>query len=249
MTSPADYAICTEAEDMCRDNVESPYYFYGGRGAYDIRHPYADPTPESYFVDYLNLPSTAAALGVDLNYTLDANNDVYYAFQETGDFIFPNFKEDLEMLLNNSVRVALIYGDADYICNWFGGEAVSLAVNYTYKEEFAASGYTPFMVDGDEYGEVRQYGNFSFLRVYESGHEVPYYQPKASLELFKRVLLHLDVADGTIPVTGNFSTSGDAKATHTNTFWALPSSTSAAAASSSTASATSAAPQIVRRKF
>lgn len=32
-------AICTEAADMCRDNVESPYYFYSGRGVYDIRHP------------------------------------------------------------------------------------------------------------------------------------------------------------------------------------------------------------------
>jgi hypothetical protein len=25
-------AICTEAENMCRDNVEGPYYDYGGRG-------------------------------------------------------------------------------------------------------------------------------------------------------------------------------------------------------------------------
>lgn len=29
--------LCTEAADMCRDNVESPYYYYGGRGVYDIR--------------------------------------------------------------------------------------------------------------------------------------------------------------------------------------------------------------------
>lgn len=158
---------------MCRDNVESPYYGYGGRGVYDIRHPIDDPTPPSYFIDYLNLPSTAAALGVDLNYTMDANNDVYYAFQQTGDFIFPNFMEDIEMLLNNSVRVAMTYGDADYICNWFGGEAVSLAVNYTHKEEFGATGYVPFVVDDVEYGEVRQYGNFSFLRMYEVSFHPP----------------------------------------------------------------------------
>ena len=49
----------------------------------------------------------------------------------------------------------------------FGGEAISLAVNYTHKEQFAAAGYAPFTVNGIEYGEVRQYGNFSFLRVYE----------------------------------------------------------------------------------
>lgn len=55
---------------------------------------------------------------------------------------------------------------------------MSLAVNFTHKAEFAAAGYQPFMVDGVEYGEVRQYGNFSFMRVYEAGHEVPYYQRK-----------------------------------------------------------------------
>jgi hypothetical protein len=31
-TSLADLAICTEAEDMCRDNVEGVYYSFGGRG-------------------------------------------------------------------------------------------------------------------------------------------------------------------------------------------------------------------------
>jgi hypothetical protein len=36
------------------------------------------------------------------------------------------------------------------------------------------------VVDGTEYGEVRQYGNFSFARIYESGHEIPYYQRKSS---------------------------------------------------------------------
>jgi len=118
------------------------------------------------------------ALGVNLNYTQDANDAIYYAFQQTGDFIFPNFIQDIEMLLDAGVRVSLYYGDADYICNWFGGQALSLAVNYTHAAQFAAAGYQPMTVNGVEYGEVRQYGNFSFLRVYESGHEVPYYQRK-----------------------------------------------------------------------
>lgn len=46
-TSLSDQAICAEAENMCRDNVEGPYYYYGGRGVYDIRHPFNDPTPPS----------------------------------------------------------------------------------------------------------------------------------------------------------------------------------------------------------
>lgn len=28
--------VCSEAQDSCRDNVETPYYIYSGRGAYDV---------------------------------------------------------------------------------------------------------------------------------------------------------------------------------------------------------------------
>jgi Serine carboxypeptidase len=52
------------------------------------------------------------------------------------------------------------------------------------------------MVDGIEYGAVRQYGNFSFLRIYQAGHLVSKYQPKASLEFFRRVLYHKVIANG-----------------------------------------------------
>ncbi|KAL8645942.1 MAG: hypothetical protein Q9210_006426 [Variospora velana] len=219
---------CQQATDQCRTNVEEPYYEFGGRGVYDIRHPYDDPTPPSYFNDYLNKAEVQNALGVNLNYT-QSNNDVFYAFSNTGDFAYPNFIPDLEMILNSSVRVSLIYGDADYICNWFGGEAVSLAVNYTNSAEFRAAGYTPFLVDGTEYGEVREYGNFSFLRIYEAGHEVPYYQPEASLEYFRRILGGRDLALGTTEITGTYSTNGTANATHTEPF--VPLSTTIAEAS------------------
>lgn len=112
--TPGVLQICNEAADMCRDNVESPYYYYSGRGVYDIRHPYSDPTPPSYYPQYLNLPEVQEALGVTLNYS--GNNGIYYAFQNSGDFIYPNFRLDLEDLLNQDVRVSLAYGDADYIC-------------------------------------------------------------------------------------------------------------------------------------
>lgn len=231
-------AICSEAQSMCRDNVEGPYYAFGGRGVYDIRHPYNDPTPPKYFTEYLQQGAIQEAIGVDLNYT-ESNTDIYYAFQQTGDFVFDNFIEDVEYLLNQSVRVSLVYGDADYICNWFGGEAVSLAVNYTHSDEFRKAGYAPVMVEGGEYGEVRQYGNFSFVRLYEAGHEVPYYQPLAALEIFNRTIYHYDIATGEQAVTADLSTDGEAKATHTESFVPLPSKTSASASGSATATGTS----------
>ena len=55
------------------------------------------------------------------------------------------------------------YRDADWIANWFGGEAVSLAVKYNHSTQFKAASYVPFHVNGTRYGQVRQYGNFSFL--------------------------------------------------------------------------------------
>lgn len=81
-----------------------------------------------------------------------------------------------------------------------------------------------------EYGEVRQYGNFSFSRVYESGHEVPYYQPQGALAIFNRTLSNVNIADGTVPVTANLTSSGPLNATHTESFVALPPTNSASLA-------------------
>lgn len=117
------------------------------------------------------------SIGVNINYTFGSNDEIYWAFQQTGDFIFPNFINDLEELLELPVRISLVYGDADYICNWFGGEAVSLAAEYSDAKKFREAGYTPLLVDGVEYGSTREYGNFSFTRMYEAGHEVPCTSP------------------------------------------------------------------------
>jgi carboxypeptidase C (cathepsin A) len=222
--------ICAEATEFCRNNVEEPYYAYAGRGVYDIRHPLDDPTPPNYFMDFLNLASTQQALGVNINYTATNARNVSAGFSSTGDFGFPNYIHELEDILEYGVRVALLYGDADYICNWFGGEAVSLAINYTDSEKFQAAGYAPFLVDDVEYGVVREYGNFSFTRIYDAGHEVPYYQPVASLEHFRRVLHHLTLPNGENVVTDDWSTNGTAKATHTQPFVPLPSTSSQSSA-------------------
>ncbi|KAJ9231214.1 hypothetical protein DTO169E5_8102 [Paecilomyces variotii] len=220
-TSLSDYALCTEATNMCRDNVEGPYYVFSGRDTYDIRHPSADPTPPSFYEQYVTQDYVMNAIGVDINYT-SSNDEVYFAFQQTGDFVWPNFLDDLEEILALPVRVSLIYGDADYICNWFGGEAVSLAANHSTAAEFRAAGYTPMTVNGVEYGETREYGNFSFTRVYESGHEVPYYQPIAALQLFNRTVYGWDIAKGDTKIWPEYKTNGTAKATHTESYVPLP---------------------------
>lgn len=83
------------------------------------------------------------------------------------------------------------------------------------------------VVDGVEYGETREYGNFSFTRVYEAGHEIPYYQPLAALALFNRTINHWDMATGQTKISGTYRTNGTASATHVEPFVPLPTASAA----------------------
>ena len=172
-------AVCSKAMNMCRDNVELPYIFYSGHGIYDIRHPALDPTPPMHLPDFLNQGHIQQAIGVSLNYSATSKAEVFNEFQRTGDWVFPNSLRHVEKLLGYGVRVALVYGDADYACNWHGGEALSLAIKHENAEGFAAAGYQPLEYAGEVYGDVKEHGNLSFVRVFDAGHLVPYYQRKS----------------------------------------------------------------------
>lgn len=75
--------------------------------------------------------------------------------------------------------------------------------------------------NGVEYGETREYGNFSFTRVYEAGHEVPYYQPQAALALFNRTINLVDIPTGEKKISGSYGTNGKPSATHTESYGTL----------------------------
>lgn len=153
-----------------------------------------DPFPYSFYVDYLNKPEVLAAIGVFTNFT-ESSAQVGDNFGETGDDARdPNTAEDLRTLLKAGVTVALFAGDADYICNWIGVEAVAEQV---HPARWDKAGYVNLSTsDGIVHGQVKQAGQFSFTRVFEAGHEVPFYQPVAALEMFERVINGLDLATG-----------------------------------------------------
>ena len=96
------------------------------------------------------------------------------------------------------------------------------------------------MVDGVEYGETREYGNFSFTRVYEAGHEVPFYQPIAALQIFNRTINKLDIPSGTKMVSADYETDGEATATHTESYISTFTPDATSSDTSATATATSA---------
>ena len=205
---------CIAASVYCSNEVESQYINSSGRNYYDIAAIDPDPFPPSYYIGFLSQHWVQAALGVPINYT-QSTNGVYNGFQSTGDYARTDIRggqlTDLAYLLDNGVKVAFMYGDRDYACNWLGGEEASLAVNYSQSSAFRAAGYAPIQVNGSYIGgQVRQHGNFSFSRVYESGHEVPAYQPETAYRIFQRAIFGADIATGNVStlITSNYSTQG-----------------------------------------
>ncbi|KAF7187788.1 Carboxypeptidase S1-like B [Pseudocercospora fuligena] len=193
-----DKAVCRDASSFCTNESENLYDEILGRDEYDIRELTPDPFPPEYYVDYLNSPKLQKAIGAYTNFT-ESSNTVGNAFGSTGDDPSElNTVEDVRKLVDQGVYVVLYAGDADYICNWVGGEVVSQHVE---APDFNQAGYVNISTsDKIVHGQVKQSANFAYGRIYESGHEVPFYQPLASLELFERAINGLDIATGKTPV-------------------------------------------------
>jgi carboxypeptidase C (cathepsin A) len=226
--------LCRTAQTVCNDLtalIGSTEYY-----PYDIRQKIPTPDPPASYQEYLNSASVLGSIGARVNYT-ESNLKVYNAFMSTGDTIRGGIIQDLADLLQRGVRVALVYGDADYLCNWLGGQAVAFAIAdalqnssvpasgiyditpaMSYSAGFAKAGFADIVVN-DSYvgGAVRQYGNLSFSRIYDAGHFVPYYQPETAFQVFARVLFGKDLSFGGDVDLATFVSNGTANATHTNT--------------------------------
>ena len=209
---------CSQAQYYCQSSVIGPYTT-SGRSIYDISQSFLDPFPNALYLDYLNQLSVQEALGVPVNYTQDSLA-VFEAFNTTGDYARDGILEDLVELLNSGVRIALIYGDRDYICNWVGGEAVSFAIagaaGPTYLPWYTA-GYAPIVANSSYIGgAVREFGNLSFSRIYDAGHLVPAYQPETAFTIFSRLIEGTEVSLGLPVDLSTYSSLGDANSTYQN---------------------------------
>ena len=96
-------------------------------GFYDISHPRHDPFPYPGLHVYLAEESVLTALGVPVNYT-QMSLAVYEDFGNSLDIISSGLIDAVGYLLDSGIKVAMVYGDRDYACNWIDGEKASLAV-------------------------------------------------------------------------------------------------------------------------
>ena len=212
--------MCREANAFCLINVGSTIAV-ANVSVFDIaaeKRPDGNDGCPYYFPAalYLNSEPVRQALGVPLNFTYisQATLDVYStslpskADVGTGD-AFRGNKSHIEYLLQNDVKVALVYGDRDSRCPWLAGENLALVLEHDSQAEYNQAGYE-FIVTNDTYqgGAVRQFGGLSFSRVFQAGHSTNAYQPETVYRIFNRTLGGKDVATGNKDASNGYSTEG-----------------------------------------
>lgn len=179
---------CVPATIYCNNAQMGPYQ-KTGRNVYDIRTECKGGNlcyeELQYIDDYLNLPEVKAKLGVEVDEYQGCNFDINRNFLFAGDWMKPYHKNVIN-LLEEQIPVLIYAGDKDFICNWLGNRAWSDKLPWSGQKKFESQPIRKWKVNGKAAGEVKNFEHFTFLRVFEGGHMVPFDQPENSLEMVNR---------------------------------------------------------------
>ncbi|KAG2119493.1 Alpha/Beta hydrolase protein [Suillus discolor] len=183
-TSTHSNKICRDADNYCDVNVFTPAA--GDYDSYDIRQNSSGLFPPEYYVHYLHKEDVMKKIGAQVKYE-ECPDAPYEKFVKTGD-VARTWLPQLSALVNSRMKIFIWAGDADMVCNWLGGHASVLAMDWYGNETLHNTPLTNMTIDGKPVAAVQNVDNFSFARVYGAGHEVPAFQPQAALEIFSQVV-------------------------------------------------------------
>ncbi|KAG5350759.1 hypothetical protein C0989_009406 [Termitomyces sp. Mn162] len=180
-------AVCSEAQSFCNKNILDPL-----AGNWDVYYvPTANPDP--YPPDFSSyLASVETQIGAEVSWQ-QSNMDVYNNFASTGD-LMRNSRPNLETVINAGVRVIIYDGDADFIVNFNGVEAMVDALQTKFTSLYKQQQFTNYTVNGQVAGIYKNAGTFSYMRVFGSGHEVPAYKfgnlavGQAAAQMFTQIM-------------------------------------------------------------
>ena len=97
-------------------------------------------------------------------------------------------------LLARQVRVLNYVGTYDWICNWIGNEAWTLALEWHGQRDFAALPLREWHVDGHVAGKTRGAHGLTFATVDAAGHMVRFsFRFRSLCSLFPDLLVHFKV--------------------------------------------------------
>ena len=177
---------CENADNTCYNDIEGPISNSGNFDVYDVRAPATDPNPPETYVAYLQSAAVVKAIGAKSTYA-ECPDAPYNKFAATGDDS-RSFLATLSAVVDTGLTTLIWAGDADWICNWYGGLSSANAISYSGHTAFAAAALAPYTVAGTQTGTFKSVANLSFLRVFAAGHEVPFYQPATALQVFRQTM-------------------------------------------------------------
>ncbi|KAJ7025919.1 serine carboxypeptidase [Mycena alexandri] len=186
-------SVCSAAQSFCNNNILSP--LVGNFDVYYVPSGSDDPYPPD-ITSYLN--SIRTKIGAEVTWQ-ETNLDVYDNFAATGDWMRSSLP-DLELVVNSGVRVTIYDGDADYILNFNGVEAMIASLNTKFSAEFNQQAFAPYKVNGLLAGQFKTAGTFSYVRIYGAGHEVPAYKNgtlavgQAAFQFFSQTMANQSLA-------------------------------------------------------
>jgi hypothetical protein len=127
-------AVCSAAQDFCNTEIVVPL-----GGEWDFYYvPSRSPDPYPPPLDnYLHDPIVTSRIGAEVEWT-EVSLTVYENFAKEGDWMRTSIHL-LENVINAGVRVHLYNGDADFIVNFKGFEAMVRAISYPHYLSFVPS--------------------------------------------------------------------------------------------------------------
>ena len=154
---------------------------------------------------YLDLKEVREILGVDpsVGKLQLSNHSVNRAFASTLDRFYQT-QHWIAMLLERDIRVLIYVGEYDWICNWIGNEAFTLAMEWSGQSSFVAEGLGNWISNNKLAGRKRSAGPLTFLTLKGAGHmvtacqfrlaggllilifKVPYDKPEEALDMVNR---------------------------------------------------------------
>ncbi|KAL9056298.1 MAG: hypothetical protein Q9162_002989, partial [Coniocarpon cinnabarinum] len=184
--SSGSNSACQTADRTCGNGVENAIINAADFDVYDVRLGSDAVDPPETYVDYLGHSDVKSAIGAQSTY-VECANPAGSKFSSTGDSP-RSLLPELGSVVQSGIQVILWSGDADWICNWIGDQYIADNVTFGGQSAFRAASLQPYNVNGAQGGTFKTQDNFSFLRVFGAGHEVPYYAPELSLQVFRQIM-------------------------------------------------------------
>jgi len=188
-SGPLAKIACAAAYETCNSALMMPYQTTG-MNPYDMRVKCAKP-PLCYDFSGVGKFLARADVRTALNIRPTAgqwqscNFKVNHMFM--GDWM-KDYQTQIPDLLHAGIRDLIYAGDQDFVCNWLGNRAWTLAMDWPGKAAFNKATAIDWTAAGKPAGRLWSASNFSFLRVYGAGHMVPLDQPEASLVMLDSFL-------------------------------------------------------------